>query len=242
MNLQSPIDGVLHRSEYPGGEQAYLNSIPQNLFLAEVPIDTSVSLQSGIYKNLTAELNYSFISASVRGDNISNTEGEVICDDCVGEVSRVTIKDQILKEKYEFTPCVADGVFKTGNSFSKSLTFQSTETNLENFDIACPTGAISPEEIIELLQSNGVKESFVLGMRLDPTGYASKPFYHDYIIGLDRPKGLGAKVSFKIGDFTYSCEYRSEFNSLSNGFIGPTVCVLELSNETFTSFKVTLSP
>ena len=239
-SLQTPILGVKHRKEFPGGEEAYLNSIPQNLFLVEMPIDSSISLQSGKYKEITAKLDYSLISARVHGNDVTSGEGVVTCDDCTGEVTRITIKDQEITEEYDLGPCRAEGVFVVGSDFSKNLTFQSTETNLEN-NLFCPTAAITLEEIIGQLQDNGVKDSFVLEMTIFRTGYASKPFFHDYAVGLNRPKGTGAKVSFKFGSFSYDCEYKSEYNSTNNGFIGRKYCSLDITNEKFNSFKATFS-
>ena len=246
--LQVPISGVRHRKEFPGGEQAYLDSIPQNLYLAEVPIDTSVSFLSGKYKTLKANLNYNSILAQIRGTNVLAGEEppQVSCDDCVGSVTRITIDNQTLEQDVAWSPCQEEGVYEgpgvwnsgSGASYT-SLVFQSTENDLEGA-LFCPDGAISLQEIIGSLQEIG-KSSFTLGMTIFATGYASKPFYHDYIVGLNRTKGTGAKASFKIGSFTYNCQYISAYQAEDNGFIGPSRCLLSIVNENFNSFDATFS-
>jgi hypothetical protein len=222
--LQCPISGVKHRKEYPGGEQAYLASIPQNLYLAEVPIDSSIAMMSGKYKTLKTRLNYRAIIAQINGLLVSEIQA---CDDCVGSVTRLTI-NKTQEKKIDYTACQKKGVYVPNGLLGSELTYQSSENNLEG-SLSCPTGNISIQQIIELLQEIG-PSSYVVEMTIQQTGYAKKPFHHDYILGVNRQKGLGAKATFRIGDFSFKCDYKLDSEN-TNGFIGPTQCFLRIAQE-----------
>jgi len=230
--LQCPIDGVKHRKEYPGGEQAYLASIPQNLYLVEVPIDTSISLMSGKYKRLKTRLNYKAISAQINGLLVDETQS---CDDCTASVTRLTINKTQQKE-IDYPACQKEGVYDSSLPLDSELLYESSEKNLSGF-ITCPDGAIQIEEIIQSLQEDG-QSSYVVQMTIQQTGYAKKPFYHDYILGVNRQKGSGAKATFRIGNFQYKCDYKLE-SEYSNGFADPPPCGLTIFQENAYDFDAT---
>jgi hypothetical protein len=222
--LQCPIDGVKHREEYPGGEQAYLASIPQNLYLAEVPIDNSISLMSGKYKTLNTRLNYNAITAQINGLFLDEIQA---CDDCVGSVTRLTI-NKTEKREIDYSPCQKQGIYVPNTSLDSEFLYESSEKNVGG-SIACPNGAIQIEEIIQSLQEDN-QSSYSVEMTIRQTGYAKKPFYHDYILGVNRQKGSGARATFRIGDFSFKCDYKLESENI-NGFIGPTQCFLRIVQE-----------
>jgi hypothetical protein len=230
--LQCPIGGVKHRKEYPGGEQAYLASIPQNLYLVEIPIDASISLMSGKYKRLKTRLNYKAISAQINGQLVDETQN---CDDCTASVTRLTINKTQQKE-IDYPACQKEGVYDSSLPFDSELLYESSEKNLSG-DIICPDGAIQIEEIIQSLQEDG-QSSYVVQMTIQQTGYAKKPFYHDYILGVNRQKGSGAKATFRIGDFQYKCDYKLE-SEYSNGFADPPPCGLTIFQENAYDFDAT---
>jgi hypothetical protein len=234
-SLQCPIDGVKHREEYPGGQQAYLASIPQNLYLVEVPIDSSIAMMSAKYKTLTTRLNYKATTAEIRGINVLGGESVdgTLCDDCVGEVTRITINETREKE-IDYTSCQKEGVYVPNVPLGSQLIYQSSENDLEG-SLFCPTGNISVEQIIGSLNEIG-PSSYAVGMTIQQTGYARKPFYHDYILGVNREKGSGAKATFRIGDFSYKCDYKLE-NEYNNGFIGPAYCSLKIVKEDVYEFE-----
>jgi hypothetical protein len=230
--LQCPIGGVKHRKEYPGGEQAYLASIPQNLYLVEVPIDTSIFLMSGKYKRLKTRLNYKAISAQINGLLVDETQN---CDDCTASVTRLTINKTQQKE-IDYPACQKEGVYDSSLPLDSELLYESSEKNLSGF-IACPNGAIQIEEIIQSLQEDG-QSSYVVQMTIQQTGYAKKPFYHDYILGVNKQKGSGAQATFRIGNFQYKCDYKLE-SEYSNGFADPPPCGLTIFQENAYDFDAT---
>jgi len=235
-SLQCPIDGVKHREEHPGGQQAYLASIPQNLYLVEVPIDISIAMMSGKYKTINARLNYKATSAEIRGRNIYAGEEPlaILCDDCVGEVTRITVNETQEKE-IDYTPCQKEGVYVPNVTLGSELIYKSSENNLEG-SLFCPTGNISIEQIIGSLQESE-PPSHAVEMTIQQTGYSKKPFYHDYILGVNREKGSGAKATFRIGDFSYKCDYKLTDSEYTNGFVEPTFCKLNIAREDVYEFE-----
>ena len=229
--LQCPIDGVKHRKEYPGGEQAYLASIPQNLYLAEVPINSSIAMMSGKYKRINARLNYKAIIGQVGGLSVTNDPLE--CDDCTGRVTRITV-NKTQKKEIDYTPCQKEGVYVPYVPLDSRLLYESSENDLEG-DLTCPSGSTQIEEIIASLQNSG-RSLYAVEMTIQQTGYAKKPFYHDYILGVNRQKGSGARATFRIGDFSFKCDYKLDSEN-TNGFIGPTQCFLRIVKEDAYDFE-----
>lgn len=229
--LQCPIDGVKHRKEYPGGEQAYLESIPQNLYLAEVPINSSIAMMSGKYKRINARLNYKAITAEISG--LSVTNDPLLCDDCNGEVTRLTT-NKTKEQDIDLSQCQKDGVYSPGMQLDAELIYQSSENNLAG-SIDCPDGSFSLDQMIGSLQETGRSE-YMVQMTIQQTGYAKKPFHHDYVLGVNRQKGSGAKATFRIGDFSFKCDYKLESENF-NGFIGPTTCFLRIVQEDAYDFE-----
>jgi len=237
-HLQTPVPAVKHRREYPGGESAYKQSTPPNLYLAEVPIDTSISLLSGKYKEVAGTTTYNYVRAGVQGRSLGEGLG---CDDCFGSITRIKISARKSTVQLKHEGCRKNGFYSPdeGREISGQFKYESELNDFNNDDpIQCPGENFSLESLIGQLRPAG-KSFFNLSFRMIQTGYASKPFYHDYFIGIDRSKGTGAQVAFQIGTFSYQCEYAFGTSQYSNGF--PDTCSAGIVNETFSGFTVVFS-
>jgi hypothetical protein len=227
ITLQSPMNGVddrqkvRHRSEYPGGEEAYLlYSINNGFSLIELPIDMSVALGSGKYKFIRMALNYEEYEVSIRGRNAGSDDNFISCDDCFGFANRINIANQYSQAEIAYSPCQKEG-FYAAYSYQNTFSYVSSQTYLEGDGISCPGSGATLESLMALLPDTGEKSEKTITLDIRQTGYAAKPFHHDYwikITGL--APGNGAFAVIKLGKYEFKLEYQQTTQSSDIGFDG----------------------
>ena len=193
---KKPVLPVKHRSEFQGGEGAYLASIPENSYLVEVPIDASVALMSGKYKSINTKLDYRFYQVDLSRDPTDN--------DCIFRYSKAQVNESKQK-KIDYNKCQSNEVYSPQPVVSSTIYENAVLNGFSQ--IGCQSGqSFSIEELLG--NSNPGRRDYLLSISLVQTGFSKKPLYHDYVFEINREKGAGGTATFKVEDFSYTGNYK----------------------------------
>lgn len=235
MKLIQDIIAVKHRSQYPGGEAAYMKMFDENTMthLIEMPISASLKLLSGQYTKYSLKVDYEQYNATISGTFDQN---QLECKNCLGTISRFKANGQ-KSGMIQYGPCASKG-FLSAFSLDKSETFVSSRIDFEE-NTFCPNPPVTPKDALASVDTETIYQELAFNFGLSQTGYSSKRNHHDYAFSFNRKKGKGGYIILKGLDFNYKIQCLGATFDEKNDF--PGVCKYELITDDFKQAIVGLS-
>lgn len=235
MKLIQDITPVKHRSQYPGGETAYMKKFDKNTttHLIEMPISSSLKLLSGRYTKYSLGIKYEEYIATITGNF---DQPELQCKNCLGTISRFKT-DEHKVGSIEYGACASKG-FLTAFSLDKSEAFVSSRIDFDG-NTFCPNPPLTPKDALAPVDTETIYQERTFNFALSQTGYSSKRNYHDYAFSFNREKGKGGYIILKGLDFNYKIECLGTTFYEKNDF--PGLCNYELYTDDFKQAIVGLS-
>lgn len=249
--LQSPVEGVKHRSEYPGGQSAYLNSGGQYLYVVEIPIDEAFKIRSGKFNTMKGTATLDFQHADWYGSPVPDITEFPFCDDREGGAYFVKLTGQERTVTISKDPCQTNHVLDTKQYpfFSKPVFIEETLLFTSERVSHSGSGPGAPCSYLETGSADHMDQCFSeagfvnleIKVTIEPTGYAANPFMQDFYMGINMPKpvttaGSHAAVTFIINNFQTTLNYRKTYTT---GY-GDGDCSFSQTDETFDSFTAQL--
>jgi len=249
--LQSPVDGVKHRSEYPGGQSAYLNSGGQYLYVVEIPIDEAFKIRSGKFNTMkgtaTVDFKYAEWFGTVNPNAITNPfchrrDGGAYFVKLTGQERTVTISKDLCQTNHVLDTQQSP-YSGSGSLIDETLLFSSERVSHSGdgpLSPCLPTETGGAEQLDTCFHDVSTLD-LEIKVIIEPTGYAANPFMQDFYMGINWPKpvttaGSHAAVKFIINNFETTLNYRKTYTT---GY-GDGDCSFSQTDETFDSFTAQL--